>query len=57
MSSTPSEDHIQGWDEESSSTFLELAAAFVPAREEQIATLVSLVPALSDEAFLSLIHI
>ena len=45
------DDHIQGWDEESSADFLDMAEAFVPARAEQIATLVALIPARADEAF------
>jgi hypothetical protein len=42
---------LQGWDEESSSIFLNLAESFVPARAEQIATLTDLIPARSDEPF------
>jgi hypothetical protein len=39
------------WQEEDSSTFLDTAEIFVPGRAEQIAALVGLVPANSDETF------
>jgi tRNA (cmo5U34)-methyltransferase len=41
----------QGWGEDASATFIETADLFVPARAEQIATLVSLIPARPDDAF------
>ena len=40
-----------GWTEADSRTFLDDGAVFVPAREEQIATLRALIPARADEAF------
>lgn len=39
------------WDEESSRSFLDTAAIFVPGRAEQIAALVALIHAARDEAF------
>ncbi len=46
--STPSN---PGWTEEGSLLFLDLADVFVPSRDEQIATLTSLIPAAGDEDF------
>src|SRR5690348_15466139 len=40
-----------GWTEDDSRRFIDDGAVFVPAREEQIATLVGLIPARADEAF------
>ena len=40
-----------GWTEESSRAFIDDGAVFVPSRDEQIATLVRLIPARADEAF------
>ena len=40
-----------GWSEDASTTFIDTADLFVPARAEQIATLVALIPARPDEAF------
>lgn len=39
------------WSENDSSLFLDLADIFVPAREEQISTLLQLIPASADEDF------
>lgn len=39
------------WSEDDSTTFLDLAEIFVPGRTEQIATLLHLLPARTDEAF------
>lgn len=39
------------WDESASAIFIDTADLFVPARAEQIATLVSLIPARPDEEF------
>lgn len=39
------------WDESASQAFLDTANLFVPARGEQMATLVGLIPAARDEAF------
>ncbi len=39
------------WSEDASATFIDTADLFVPARAEQIATLVSLIPARRDETF------
>src|SRR4051794_6757053 len=41
----------QGWSEDSSSIFIDTADLFVPARAEQVATLVALIPARPDEVF------
>jgi SAM-dependent methyltransferase len=41
----------QGWTETDSRTFIDDGAVFVPAREEQIATVLDLVPAQRDETF------
>ncbi|GCE46941.1 ubiquinone/menaquinone biosynthesis C-methylase UbiE [Thermosporothrix hazakensis] len=41
----------QSWNEESSAIFLAYADLFVPAREEQFASLISLLPARQDESF------
>ena len=41
----------QGWTEENSATFVDEADLFVPARADQIAALVGLIPARADEAF------
>lgn len=43
--------NTHAWDEGASQTFLDTAELFVPAREEQIATLTGLIPAGHDEAF------
>jgi methylase of polypeptide subunit release factors len=40
-----------GWTEEASRAFIDDGAVFVPSRDEQIATLVGLIPARADEAF------
>lgn len=40
-----------GWTEANSSAFVDLADIFVPAREEQLATICDLIPAGPDEAF------
>ena len=39
------------WNEDDSTIFLKLAEVFVPARTEQITTLLQLLPARMDEAF------
>jgi tRNA (cmo5U34)-methyltransferase len=39
------------WSEQNSATFIDLAELFVPARAEQIATLLDLIPARPDEDF------
>jgi tRNA (cmo5U34)-methyltransferase len=39
------------WSEQNSATFIDLAELFVPARTEQIATLLDLIPARPDENF------
>jgi SAM-dependent methyltransferase len=41
----------RGWTEADSRAFVDDGAVFVPAREEQIATLCGLIPARADEAF------
>jgi tRNA (cmo5U34)-methyltransferase len=41
----------QGWSEDNSADFIETADLFVPARAEQIAALLALIPARPDEAF------
>ena len=41
----------QGWTEADSLLFVDLADVFVPSRDEQIATLASLIPAAEDEGF------
>src|SRR5262245_5026629 len=38
-----------GWSEDASADFIDTADLFVPARGEQVATLVALIPALPDE--------
>lgn len=43
--------NTHAWDEDASQTFLGTADLFVPARAEQMATLVGLIPAERDEAF------
>jgi trans-aconitate methyltransferase len=43
--------NTHAWDEESSRSFLDIAAIFVPGRAEQIAALVALIPAVPDDAF------
>ena len=40
-----------GWTEEASQAFIDDGAVFVPSRDEQIATLVRLIPARADEVF------
>lgn len=44
-------EHTEHWEEADSDRFLEFGDLLVPDREEQIATLVELVPATPDEAF------
>lgn len=44
-------DNSHHWDEEASATFLDMAKVYVPAREEQAATLLQLIPARVDEEF------
>jgi tRNA (cmo5U34)-methyltransferase len=39
------------WSEQNSATFIDFAELFVPARSEQIATLLDLIPARPDESF------
>jgi tRNA (cmo5U34)-methyltransferase len=51
MPQDPEDDDQQGWTEEASALFVDAADLFVPARAEQIATLVGLIPAYADEAF------
>ena len=41
----------QRWSEDASATFIDTADLFVPARADQIATLVALIPARRDESF------
>jgi SAM-dependent methyltransferase len=41
----------RGWTEDDSLLFVDLADVFVPSRDEQIATIASLVPAAEDETF------
>jgi SAM-dependent methyltransferase len=41
----------RGWTEDDSLLFVDLADVFVPSRDEQIATLASLIPAAEDEVF------
>jgi len=41
----------QVWTEEASSAFIDTADLFVPARAEQVATLIALIPARADEEF------
>jgi trans-aconitate methyltransferase len=43
--------NTHAWDESASHTFLDTANLFVPARAEQMATIVGLIPAARDEAF------
>jgi tRNA (cmo5U34)-methyltransferase len=54
MSDVPEDDEHsaeQVWTEEASSTFIDTADLFVPARSEQIASLVALIPARPDDEF------
>ena len=51
MADTDSQTTQQGWTEASSTRFIDMADVYVPARGEQIATLVGLIPAQPDEAF------
>jgi ubiquinone/menaquinone biosynthesis C-methylase UbiE len=47
----PSHENDNQWSEEASATFIDLAEIFVPLRQEQFDTLVSLLPVRQDEAF------
>lgn len=49
MSTSP--ENSNQWSEQDSATFIDLAEIFVPARQEQIETLIDLIPAQVDETF------
>jgi tRNA (cmo5U34)-methyltransferase len=48
---TDADPRAEGWSEETSTHFLDMADVYVPRRAEQIATMVSLIPAQPDEVF------